>query len=69
MYIHTGNARDIQMVCVCAAGYGQESHSRVQRQQIPHQIYKDSNGVEHVRVSGTALPGVLLTTLPPAWTP
>lgn len=32
------------------AGYGQESHSRVQRQQIPHQIYKDNNGVEHVRV-------------------
>lgn len=23
----------------------------MQRQQIPHQIYKDNNGVEHVRVS------------------
>lgn len=31
-------------------GYGQESASRVQRQQIPHQIYKDNNGVEHVRL-------------------
>jgi import inner membrane translocase subunit TIM21 len=30
----------------------------VQRQQIPHQIYKDNNGVEHVRV------GVGLTQLP-----
>jgi hypothetical protein len=32
------------------AGYGQESASRVQRQQIPHQMYRDANGVEHVRV-------------------
>jgi len=31
-------------------GYGQESASRVARQQIPHQIYKDNNGVEHVRL-------------------
>eukprot|EP00879_Flechtneria_rotunda_P028367 GHRR01030471.1.p1 GENE.GHRR01030471.1~~GHRR01030471.1.p1 ORF type:complete len:201 (+),score=50.19 GHRR01030471.1:395-997(+) len=31
-------------------GYGQESASRVQRQQIPHQLYKDANGVEHVRL-------------------
>lgn len=31
-------------------GYGQESHSRVQRQQIPHQLYKDKSGVEHVRL-------------------
>ncbi|KAF8073012.1 TIM21 [Scenedesmus sp. PABB004] len=31
-------------------GYGQESASRVQRQQIPHQVYKDANGVEHVRL-------------------
>lgn len=31
-------------------GYGQESPSRVQRQQIPHQIYKDANGVEHCRL-------------------
>lgn len=38
-------------VNVNAAGYGQESASRVQRQQIPHQIYKDANGLEHVRVS------------------
>lgn len=40
-----------------SAGYGQESHSRVQRQQIPHQIYKDNNGVEHVRVSSWLLLG------------
>lgn len=39
------------VTATAAAGYGQESHSRVQRQQIPHHIYKDSHGVEHVRVS------------------
>jgi hypothetical protein len=26
----------------------------VQRQQIPHQIYKDANGTEHCRVSAPA---------------
>jgi import inner membrane translocase subunit TIM21 len=38
------------MRVLLVAGYGQESASRVARQQIPHQIYKDNNGVEHVRV-------------------
>ena len=33
-----------------ATGYGQESASRVARQQIPHAVYKDAAGVEHVRV-------------------
>eukprot|EP00877_Chromochloris_zofingiensis_P000151 jgi/Chrzof1/10136/Cz04g30080.t1 len=28
--------------------YGQESYSRVARQQIPHTVYKDANGLEHV---------------------
>lgn len=36
-------------VCVCAA-WGQNSTSRVARQQIPHEIYKDRHGVEHVRI-------------------
>lgn len=27
----------------------------MQRQQIPHQIYKDNSGVEHVRVSTFAV--------------
>jgi len=30
--------------------WGSNSESRVARQQIPHQIYKDQNGVEHVRI-------------------
>lgn len=42
--------------------WGSNSQSRVGRQQIPHQIYKDANNVEHVRIqfymrgpSGTGL--------------
>ncbi|KAL6750296.1 TIM21-domain-containing protein, partial [Haematococcus lacustris] len=42
--------------------WGSNSSSRVARQQIPHQIYKDAQGQEHVRVqfymkgpSGTGL--------------
>lgn len=30
--------------------WGSNSNSRVARQQIPHQIYKDADGVEHCRV-------------------
>jgi import inner membrane translocase subunit TIM21 len=30
--------------------WGSNSNSRVARQQIPHQIYKDAEGVEHCRV-------------------
>ncbi|GFH25693.1 uncharacterized protein HaLaN_23698 [Haematococcus lacustris] len=29
--------------------WGSNSSSRVARQQIPHQIYKDAQGQEHVR--------------------
>lgn len=31
-------------------GYGQETANRAARQVIPHQVYKDANGVEHVRL-------------------
>mmetsp|Transcript_2028 Transcript_2028/g.3156 ORF Transcript_2028/g.3156 Transcript_2028/m.3156 type:complete len:290 (+) Transcript_2028:29-898(+) len=30
--------------------WGSNSQSRVARQQVPHQIYKDANGAEHVRI-------------------
>lgn len=30
--------------------WGSNSQSRVGRQQIPHQLYKDANGTEHVRI-------------------
>ena len=33
------------------SAWGSNSQSRVARQQVPHQIYKDASGVEHVRVS------------------
>lgn len=41
--VRIGPADDIR-------AWGTNSESRVQRQQIPHQIYKDANGVEHARV-------------------
>ncbi|KIZ04743.1 import inner membrane translocase subunit tim-21 Flags: Precursor [Monoraphidium neglectum] len=31
-------------------GYGQETHNRSARQTIPHQVYKDQEGREHVRL-------------------
>eukprot|EP00967_Tisochrysis_lutea_P064930 scaffold84258_cov22-Tisochrysis_lutea.AAC.1 len=37
------------VVGVAAHAWGSNSQSRVGRQQIPHQIYKDANNVEHVR--------------------
>ncbi|KAG2488778.1 hypothetical protein HYH03_012775 [Edaphochlamys debaryana] len=53
--VRIGGADDIR-------AWGSNSESRVARQQIPHQIYKDANGVEHVRIqffikgpSGTGL--------------
>jgi len=53
--VRLGAADDIR-------AWGSNSESRVARQQIPHQVYKDSNGVEHVRIqfymkggSGTGL--------------
>lgn len=41
---------DLCHSCHAAAAWGSNSQSRVARQQVPHQIYKDANGVEHVRV-------------------
>ncbi|KAG2438279.1 hypothetical protein HYH02_010977 [Chlamydomonas schloesseri] len=41
--VRIGEADDIR-------AWGSNSESRVARQQIPHQIYKDQNGVEHVRI-------------------
>ncbi|GLC44281.1 hypothetical protein PLESTB_000760600 [Pleodorina starrii] len=41
--VRIGGADDIR-------AWGTNSESRVARQQIPHQIYKDANGVEHVRI-------------------
>ncbi|GFR40314.1 hypothetical protein Agub_g849 [Astrephomene gubernaculifera] len=41
--VRIGGADDIK-------AWGTNSESRVARQQIPHQIYKDANGVEHVRI-------------------
>lgn len=41
--VRIGSADDIR-------AWGTNSESRVARQQIPHQIYKDQNGVEHVRI-------------------
>jgi hypothetical protein len=38
--------------CLSLAAWGSNSSSRVARQQIPHQIYKDGSGTEHVRVRG-----------------
>lgn len=53
--VRLGAADDIR-------AWGSNSESRVARQQIPHQIYKDNNGLEHVRIqfymkgpSGTGL--------------
>lgn len=53
--VRLGSSADIR-------AWGSNSQSRVGRQQIPHQVYKDQNGVEHVRIQfymrgpgGTAL--------------
>mmetsp|Transcript_38069 Transcript_38069/g.84784 ORF Transcript_38069/g.84784 Transcript_38069/m.84784 type:complete len:271 (+) Transcript_38069:100-912(+) len=53
--VRLGSADDIR-------AWGNNSQSRIARAQIPHQIYKDHNGVEHVRIQfymrgpgGTAL--------------
>lgn len=32
-------------------GYGQETRNRAARQRIPHRIWTDEEGVEHVEVS------------------
>lgn len=49
--VRIGAADDIR-------AWGSNSESRVQRQQIPHQIYKDANGVEHTRVGWEHTRGV-----------
>jgi len=32
-------------------GYGQESRNRAARQRIPHRVWTDEEGVEHVEVN------------------
>lgn len=32
-------------------GYGQESRNRAARQRIPHRVWTDEDGVEHIEVS------------------
>lgn len=32
-------------------GYGQESRNRAARQRIPHRVWSDEEGVEHVEVN------------------
>lgn len=41
--VRLGSTNDIR-------AWGSNSQSRVGRQQIPHQLYKDANGVDHVRI-------------------
>ncbi|GIL44176.1 hypothetical protein Vafri_1706 [Volvox africanus] len=41
--VRIGGADDIR-------AWGTNAESRVARQQIPHHIYKDANGLEHVRI-------------------
>lgn len=35
-------------------GYGQESRNRAARQRIPHRVWTDEDGVEHVEVKNLA---------------
>ncbi|GAX84722.1 hypothetical protein CEUSTIGMA_g12144.t1 [Chlamydomonas eustigma] len=41
--VRLGNSDEIR-------AWGSNSQSRVARQQVPHQIFKDANGIEHVRL-------------------
>ncbi len=42
--------RIMVMIGTPVSGYGQETHSRAARQRIPHKVYSDENGREHVQV-------------------
>ncbi len=52
--------RIMVMIGTPVSGYGQETHSRAARQRIPHKVYSDSNGREHVQVCAS-LPACSLT--------
>mmetsp|Transcript_10082 Transcript_10082/g.30396 ORF Transcript_10082/g.30396 Transcript_10082/m.30396 type:complete len:184 (-) Transcript_10082:352-903(-) len=41
--VRLGNSNEIR-------AWGSNSQSRVARQQVPHQIYKDASGLEHARI-------------------
>ncbi len=43
------------------SGYGQETRNRAARQRIPHRVYTDDRGVEHVQARHTL--GPLMFTL------
>lgn len=51
--------RIMVMIGTPVSGYGQETHSRAARQRIPHKVYSDDSGREHVQV-GACLPKCLL---------
>ena len=38
------------------SGYGQETRNRAARQRIPHRVYTDDRGVEHVQARCTLNP-------------
>ena len=38
------------------SGYGQETRNRAARQRIPHRVYTDDRGVEHVQVRAGPAP-------------
>ena len=42
--------RIMVMIGTPVSGYGQETHNRAARQRIPHKVYSDENGREHVQV-------------------
>ena len=42
--------RIMVMIGTPVSGYGQETHSRAARQRIPHKVYSDDSGREHVQV-------------------
>lgn len=42
-------------------GYGQESRNRAARQRIPHRVWTDEEGVEHVEVNLTAFTEIYLS--------
>lgn len=46
--------RIMVMIGTPVSGYGQETHSRAARQRIPHKVYSDDSGREHVQVKCAA---------------
>lgn len=42
--------RIMVMIGTPVSGYGQETHNRAARQRIPHKVYTDDGGREHVQV-------------------